>query len=142
MSWTGCKTPPSGKTISYTVAVPYFDEVDLGRMCSRVHADLPEQSCVIAVDRNIRGRQVRAGSMPRPRMSPCAQIFINPFVCRGAMHGGSGYGLRMAQGVQLLALLHTTCREVTTTLTRRRSHLFHCGAACRSRRALVPLSQE
>lgn len=59
ITWTGSKTPPPGKTLSYTVAVPYFTEVDLGGMCSHVHPDLPAKSCVIAVDRTIRGSVVR-----------------------------------------------------------------------------------
>lgn len=73
MSWTGCKTPPPGKTMSYTVAVPYFTDIDLGRMCSHVHPDLPAQSCVIAVDRTVRGRPVRSPPcrpMPRRHDAP------------------------------------------------------------------------
>eukprot|EP00892_Ulva_mutabilis_P011280 jgi/Ulvmu1/8524/UM044_0058.1 len=61
--WAGCKTPPRGKTVSYTVAVPYITAVDLGGMCSRIHPDLPAQSCVIAVDRTFRG-------------SVCSQVLV------------------------------------------------------------------
>lgn len=42
----------------YTVAVPYYDEVDFSKLCNRVHPDLPQKSCVIAVDRFMNGQPV------------------------------------------------------------------------------------
>ena len=71
--------------MKYTIALPKTDKIDLGRFCPHMHADLPKDSCVIAVDRVINGQPVRtlplccfahqqvaAASTP----SPCA-----PFLC-------------------------------------------------------------
>lgn len=45
--------------MSYTIAVPYMDEVDLSAACPRMHDSLPAKSCVVAVDRLIKDRPVR-----------------------------------------------------------------------------------
>jgi hypothetical protein len=58
LTWTGSKTPPPGKTMAYTVALPYFDDIDLGKLCHQMHPSLPQKSCVIGIDRTIDGKKV------------------------------------------------------------------------------------
>lgn len=63
VSWAGTKTPPPGKSMFYQVALPGAEndvELDLSRMCSHVHRDLPQKSCMITMDHVIGGQPVRS----------------------------------------------------------------------------------
>jgi hypothetical protein len=63
VSWTGCRTPPRDKSMTYTVAWPVDDDLDLSAFCNQMHPSLPKQSCVVGVEREINGQRVRACSL-------------------------------------------------------------------------------
>lgn len=72
VSWTSCRTPPRGKSMSYTVVVPYAEDVDLGLMCHQLNKKYPKKSCVLAVDRLVHGKRVRPGACILPAwFAPC-----------------------------------------------------------------------
>lgn len=68
ISWTSGRTPPPGRSMSYTVVVPYATDVDLGLMCHQLNPKYPRKSCVLAVDRLVNGQRVR---LCQSRFSAC-----------------------------------------------------------------------
>jgi hypothetical protein len=60
VSWTACRTPPRGKSLSYNLVIPFADVVDLGLVCHQIHPKYPKKSCVISVERVVNGQRVRS----------------------------------------------------------------------------------
>jgi hypothetical protein len=62
----------------YTVAVPYYDEVDFSKLCNHVHPDLPQKSCVIAIDRFIGGQPVCSADKLFALVKPGSRNDLHP----------------------------------------------------------------
>jgi hypothetical protein len=76
LSWSGCRTPPPGKSITYSIAVPYATSVDLGLACRQMNADLPKKSCVVTVERLINNQRVWSSSGSRTVCCTCSLLHV------------------------------------------------------------------